>query len=101
MTQYDLKVDGSLLTTTGSQLTRLTPLASDGPALGLISMLESTSNLGSGVCVFNAAIVYLSKGTIKKIHGRVNDNGGSRHVSVQFSVSPTGLLSDFEYSYST
>jgi hypothetical protein len=101
MTQYDLKVDGSSLTTTGIQLTLLSPAASDGPTLGLISMLESTSNLGNGVCVFNAAIVYLTRATIKKIHARVNDGGGSRHVSVQFSVSPMGLLSDFAHSYST
>jgi hypothetical protein len=101
MTQYDLKVDVSLLTTTGSQLTVLSPVASDGPTLGLISMQESSSNLGNGVCVFNAAVVFLTKATIKKIHNRVNDGGGSRHVSVQFSVSPTGVLSDFEHSYST
>jgi hypothetical protein len=101
MTQYDLKVDLSLLTTTGSQLTVLNPTAPDGPTLGIITTQESSANLGTGVCAFNAAVVYLTKATIKRIHSRVNDNNASKHVSVQFSVSSSGALSGFEHSYST
>jgi hypothetical protein len=104
MTQYDLKVDLSLLTTTGSQLTVLSPTAADGPTLGIITTQESSGtvgNVGTGVCAFNAAVVYLTKATIKRLHSRVNDNNANKHVSVQFSVSSSGALSGFEHSYST
>jgi hypothetical protein len=104
MTQYDLKVDVSRLIARGSQLTLLSPADPAGATLGLITAQETPANspiVGRGWCVLNAATVFLTSAMIRNIHDRVNDHDVHVHVSVQFQVSPGGLLSEFEHTYST
>jgi len=96
---YDLKVSRSTLTTTGSRLTELSPVTPGDPSLGLITTIaRTTPPTRIGDASANAATVYLSPNTISTIHNRVNDNNGSLHVTVQFTVSGSSLT-DFQHSY--
>lgn len=98
---YDLKVNRSTLTTTGSRLTELTPVTPGDPTLGVITTIQRTTPpTRVGDASANAATVYLSPNTISTIHNRVNDNNASLHVTVQFTVTGSSL-SGFMHSYGT
>jgi hypothetical protein len=98
MTQYDLKVNTSTKTSTGSRLRQLRSVPAGGPTLGSITTVASAKSGGDAST--NAATIYLKQTKIDAIHSHVNDNGAAAYVTVHFAVN-AGVVSGFTDSYST